>query len=140
MKITSATLTAVTPDGYPVEIPVMLDEGEKITEAIGKLAGVLSKAGWEPPISANSQEGEVDSFPAMQLSATVDKGNVFWQVQGGSFQKFGVRIWPEVLAEAGFSVEELNPVKAVNLQGYTAHYVKKANGKPKKVIRLVPEA
>lgn len=135
MKITSATLTAVTPDGYPVTIPFTLDEGERITDAVARLTGQLSRGGWEPPQQAEAAAESGGSFPAERMVCTVDKGQAYWKVIGGEFQKFGLSIWPEAMIASGLDPEAMNPMKPVDLTGWTAHFVTK-NGKAKKVIRL----
>lgn len=75
-------------------------------------------------------------FNADTMTATVDDGKVYWKVKGEQYQKYGVTIWPEVLADAGYDVDALNPLKAVDLSGFVAICTVKENGKPKKVIRL----
>lgn len=74
------------------------------------------------------------SFTANKLTATVDKGNVYWKVTGGVFQKFGVNVWPEVLDEIGLS--DLDPLKQYDLAGWTAVYITNENGSPKKITQM----
>lgn len=85
------------------------------------------------------QTGPTQSFTAESLSATVDDGKVYWKVRGGMFKKFGVTVWPETLAAAGFDAD-LSPLKSHDLTGYTAVYVLNEEGKAQKVIQLIPPA
>lgn len=82
------------------------------------------------------QNGQAHSFQAESLEATVNKGKAYWKIKGGKFAKYGVTIWPEVLEETGFNLDELDPMQTYNLPGYTAHYTLKDDGKPEKVIKL----
>lgn len=88
--------------------------------------------------TAVHQAGPTQSFTAESLSATVDKGKTYWKVQGGMFTKFGVTVWPETLAAAGFDPENMNPTKVYDIPGYTAVYVLNEEGKAQKVIQLIP--
>lgn len=75
-------------------------------------------------------------FPASEMTATVDKGKVYWKVTGAKYTKHGATIWPEVLETAGFNPDELNPMKPYDLKGYMAYCEPNGSGNPKKVIRL----
>lgn len=86
-----------------------------------------------PQVAANAANGS-ESFPCKVLSATVDSGKAFWKIKGGRFEKFGVTVYPEVLAAAGFAT--LDPLKQYDLTGYTATYALKEDGKPAKVTAL----
>lgn len=135
------TIQAISPDGWPVLFE--LEEGKKTTEA----TAYLEKYGFrpapttqEPPHAVEGQpvggSAMTNSFAADTLTATVDDGKAYWKIRGGQFMKFGVAIYPEVLAAAGFDVDALNPLKPVDLVGWTAVYAVKENGKAQKVIRL----
>jgi hypothetical protein len=92
------------------------------------------------PQAQVTQEQGTLTFAADTLTALVNEGKAYWKVKGGKFQKFGVTVWPEVLAEAGWSVEELSPMKIYSLAGYTATYVLNDKGKPEKVTSLTKSA
>lgn len=105
----------------------------------------LASNGYQPtptavvaPSSASvaPEETAVGTFAAEQMTATLVDGKTYWKVKGGQFQKFGVSIWPEALEASGFNPDELDPTKPVDLVGYTAHYITKENGQPKKIIKL----
>ena len=102
----------------------------------------LEEHGYQPAEEATGRAVEVQNmpeigtFPAQELSATVNDGKAYWKVKGDRFQKFGVTVWPEVLEAAGFEVETLNPLKPVDLTGWMATYVVKENGMPQKIVRL----
>lgn len=132
------TIQAISPDGWPVLFE--LEEGKKTSDA----TAYLEKYGFRPAnapaavveAAGNGGSQTSDSFAAETLTATVDDGKAYWKIRGGAFQKFGVTIYPEVLEAAGFHVDDLNPLKPVNLAGWTAVFTVKENGKPQKVIRL----
>lgn len=136
------TIQAISPDGWPVLFE--LEPGKKTTEA----TAYLEKYGFHPAPPATEQprpesqqqpggSSLTGTFAAESLTATVDDGKAYWKVRGGQFQKFGVAIYPEVLEAAGLDVDNLNPLKPVDLEGYTAVYSVKENGKPQKVVRLI---
>lgn len=106
-----------------------------LTEIRDLLRGGVGATAVHPATS-----GPTQSFTAESLSATMDKGKTYWKVQGGMFSKFGVTVWPEVLAGAGFETEQMNPAKVYDLTGYTAVYVLNEEGKAQKVIQLIPPA
>ncbi len=115
---------------------VLLDEG--VTPNGAKAAPVVAaSSNGAPPAVAipTATQGEEDSFSAETLVANVNEGRAYWKVQGGPFSKFGVTIWPEVLNEAGFDCDQLDPTQTYSLSGHTATYMK-VDGKPKKVTRL----
>lgn len=108
---------------------------EKIISLLEEIRDLLRGGGGAyQPIQA--AHGPTQSFTAELLAATVDKGKTYWKVQGGVFSKFGVTVWPEVLAAAGFG--DLNPMQTYDLTGYTAVYVLNEEGKAQKVIQLIP--
>lgn len=94
------------------------------------------------PANGGSHETAADAtdttgqFAAETMTATVDDGKVYWKVKGGVYRKFGIIVWPEVLEDAGFVVDELNPLKQIDLVGWTAVFSVKENGQPHKVIKL----
>jgi hypothetical protein len=80
-------------------------------------------------------EGAV-TFQADKLITNVSEGKTAFKVKGGKYSKFGVTIYPEVLAEAGFDVDLLDPTKVIDLKGYTAHVIMDGD-KAVKVSKLV---
>jgi len=134
------TIRTINSDGWPIDFE--LKAGESPKPAIDWLAshGYQPAPGASVTVSAPAAPSELDTavhtFAAETMTATVDDGKVYWKVKGGQFQKFGVSIWPEALEAAGFDPEALNPMKPVDLTGWTAHYSTKENGQPKKVIKL----
>ena len=76
------------------------------------------------------------SFEAQTLLAQVSEGKTSWRVKGGRFSQYGLIIYPETLVAAGFDVDQLDPLQVYSLAGYTAEYVNKDDGKPKKVVKL----
>lgn len=89
-----------------------------------------------PPAAAAPQgNGGQSSFAATQLVGNVMNGKVYWSVQGGQFQRHGVRIWPEVLEQIGWDVSALDPTQPYDLTGYTAVYENDAQNH-KKIVSL----
>lgn len=137
---TKITIRAMNPDGWPLDFEI--DSSEvKTGDAIAYLEkyGFRPQVGTAPAAPLPAVPGGVQttgSFAAETLSATVDDGKAYWKVKGGQFQKFGVTVYPEVLEAAGFDVDNLNPLKPVDLAGWTALYSVKESGKPQKVVRL----
>lgn len=133
-------IRTINSDGWPIDFE--LKEGQSPKPAIDWLAshGYQPAPGAAVTVTAPAAPPELDTavhtFAAETMTATVDDGKVYWKVKGGQFQKFGVSIWPEALEAAGFAPDEMNPLKPVDLTGWTAHYITKENGSPKKIIRL----
>lgn len=86
------------------------------------------------PAAQQKQPSAEQSFSATTISATVSEGKTTWRVKGGQFEKFGVICYPEVLRAAQL---ELDPTQVYSLNGWTAYYAVKDDGKPQKVTRLV---
>lgn len=126
-------------DGWPIDF--QLQSGTQPGPALEWLATHgYTPASSTPPGDCRmaEQSQAAGQFAAESLTATVDDGKAYWKVKGGSYQKFGVIVWPEVLEAAGFDVDNLNPLKPVDLTGWTAVYSVKENGQPQKVIKLAP--
>lgn len=88
-----------------------------------------------PQPNAPAQQGGQNSFAAEFLVANQMNGKVYWSVQGGQFKRHGLRVWPEVLTEAGFDVDSLDPNEAYDMSGYTAVY-EAGQDNHKKVVSL----
>lgn len=76
------------------------------------------------------------TFKAENLVKSTEGDKTYYKVKGGKFAQYGVTIWPEALAEAGFDLDTLTGVTP--LTGYTAHYVLNDKGNPAKVVGLQP--
>ena len=89
-----------------------------------------------PPVQGNAPGITSLSFQTEKLVSETKEGTRYWKVVGPPFMKYGVRVWDEVLSEAGFALDLMNdPVYSI--PGYTAHYVEREPGKPQKVVKLV---
>ena len=77
-----------------------------------------------------------ETFKAQSLVATMNEGKIYWKVKGGRYGKFGVTIWGETLAEAGFDVAQLDASKVYDVSAFTAHVWKNEEGKPTKIFKL----
>lgn len=84
--------------------------------------------------SPNQLPSDALTFKAENLVKSTEGDKTYYKVKGGKFAQFGVTIWPEALAEAGFDLDTLGGVTP--LAGYTAHYILNDKGKPAKVIGL----
>jgi len=100
-----------------------------VTDAVNTPTGMVGQAQQQPK-PAFDGEFVVDTFIANVVS-----GKVYWKAKGGPFKQFGVTVWPEVLAEAGFNADALDVRQAYDLTGFTAHYIEEG-GKATKVTRL----
>lgn len=81
-------------------------------------------------------EQEAFTFVTEKLDCTITKGKKYFKVKGGKYNKFGVTVWPEVLASVGISEAKLE-AKEYNMPGYTATYIVNADDQPVKVTKLV---
>jgi len=80
-----------------------------------------------------------DTFTVENIKLASGGEHPRWVVMGGNFTKYGVTCWPEVLKDAGI-LDKLDPLKDNNPSGkWTAHYQKKVDGKPDKVVKLERE-
>ena len=119
----------VTPRGQQAALPAAVEQPSLGSALPSELPGFTG--------SPSPQKAEELSFEAEELVPSMDKGRRFFKIKGGRFMQYGVRIWPEVLAEAGIDSEKIDMgVPSYPLKGLTAHYIEK-DGKPDKVTRLV---
>ncbi len=102
----------------------------------------VTQAQTQTPPQGPATAGSVYVFHTSHMTANMANGAVYWNVFGPDMPracaKFGVRIWQEGLATAGFDATKLNPQAPPDLSGYLAHYVLRTDdsGRPDKVIRL----
>ena len=153
----SVNFYGVSTKGWNLQFTIRSVDNESLLKELGDLInrvealGVVPKAVGQqpsnvshdtapppPPTSAPPPVHEVayDTFEAAELEGSTRGDKTYWKVKGGKFSKYGVTIWPEVLEEAGFNVNDLDPATVYSLAGYTARYVTKEDGKPDKVIKL----
>lgn len=152
----SLNFTAHTSTGWRVQITLRDESESNLLERFGLFVEAISERGMSPngasptttvpstvgdlppkspeEVTASDTQSQ-DTFTAEQLVGSINDGKTYWKVQGGPFVKFGVTIWPEVLADAGFDVDQLDPTQMYSLEGYKATYLKEGN-KPKKVTLL----
>ncbi len=145
MEVDHGGIVATSPNNFSHTFNVRPKDGEKLLKAIEMFEEVLIKQGWEPSKQSavgSEQSGRsranalTQSFAAETLSVTIDDGKVYYKVKGGEFSKFGVFIWPEALAASGIEVDDIDPIKGLNLRGWTAEYTLNDDGNPKKVTHL----
>lgn len=81
------------------------------------------------------EDGERSNQFAFDRIAMEQKGSErYYKLKGGDFAKFGLRVWPEVLAKAG-----IDPAKLTEAETFIsglATYLVKADGKPGKVVNI----
>lgn len=138
-----AKIQTISPAGFSVtfETPELKDRHELLA-ALPGFEDELLEAGYTPaPASATAPAPAAQPAPSTpasflvdSITATVADGKAYWRVKGGEFQKWGVIVYEEVLKAAG--LDNLNPLTPFTEPGLVAHYVRKDDGKPKKVVRL----
>ena len=112
-----------------------------IAETLSRIAEALSRpAQVAAPAAVSSQaqfapDGYVD-FPATSITlAHDDNGQAVYKIKGDRYNKFGVRVWPEILPQLGIDVDQLKP--GPNPFGAVVRALMGEKG-PRKVIGLVP--
>lgn len=105
----------------------------------------------EPPRETSPRrdqapEEKVYRFHAETLLRSEVNNKIIWAVMGSDIpaycRRFGMRVWPEVLEEAGFdpvALEEVRSANLPNLHGFVAEYCVREDEKgqkPDKIIRL----
>lgn len=103
-------------------------------DAAFKKGTVVSASPAPGPTNGGTNGGSAQEFPGKLLACTVTDGKAFWKVKGGRFERYGVAVYPEVLGPAGF--KNLDPLTTYDLNGWTAQYALKEDGKPSKVTKL----
>jgi hypothetical protein len=91
------------------------------------------------PIYVPTEEQKTDEelvFDAEELKCTTTNNKQYFHITGGRWKLYGVTVWDEVLVQAGIAPNTLEGGKTYALVGYKAYYIKKADGNPKKVVRL----
>jgi len=134
------TIRAINKDGWPIDfqLPPGMQAGPALEWLIEHGYSPANGGGHEVAAAVPETQA-TGQFAAEYMTATVDDGKAYWKVKGGIYRKFGVIVWPEVLETAGFDVDELNPLKQIDLTGWTAVFNVKENGQPHKVIKLSKE-
>jgi hypothetical protein len=100
------------------------------------VAPPLTNGNGQPAPAPQTQAGPL-TFEAQALTVALDEsGRATFKVKGGKFSRWGLRIWPEVLAATGFDVNALQAGQTYSLTGYTAAYILGDNGKALKVTEL----
>lgn len=115
----------------------------------GKSNPVSPVSSSQPEQPANSNGNGKKEYPnefkaglltfEVHTSKTTGERVAYYKVEapkGAKFPKFPVTVWPEVLEAAGIVVNEIDPVKGMELTGWTAVYEKNEKGFPGKVIEL----
>jgi hypothetical protein len=91
------------------------------------------------PVYVPPEEQKTDEelvFDAEELKCTTTNNKQYFHITGGRWKLYGVTVWDEVLVQAGIAPNTLEGGKTYALVGYKAYYIKKADGNPKKVVRL----
>ena len=86
-------------------------------------------------VPAQTAPAQDNVFDTEFLVVTISNSKKYFKVKGGPWSKYGVTIWDEVLVSAGIPVGKLE-AKEYDLKGYKATIVRKADGKPEKVVKL----
>lgn len=81
------------------------------------------------------EDGERTSQLVFDRIAMEQKGSErYYKVKGGDYAKFGLRVWPEVLAKGGIDPAKLT--EAETFVSGVASFLVKADGKPGKVVSI----
>ena len=143
MSEQQCTLKVIDPGGFSEFYTIRAETVNALADNVSAFKRWLADHGYRPDSGGFSGDGGqhetgdgLGSFPAEQMMAMVNDGKAYWKVKGGKFQKFGVTIWPETLLASGFDPDEMNPLKPIDLSGYTAQYLVE-EGKAKKVVKLI---
>jgi len=84
------------------------------------------------PLAGSADAGNAQFFGDV-IEVEQRNGKTFYKIKGGQWEKFGVRVWPEVLKAAGIDPDQL-PVGESRLARDCA--VEMNGDKPKKVISI----
>lgn len=106
---------------------------QPVAAANGKTAPAPAANGRAKPAAAEAAPTRL-TFQTDRLVGETKSGKTYWKLAGGKFAKFGVRVWPEVLASVGIDAESLDPDLEYEIT-MTATYEEK-DGKPSRVIAL----
>ena len=119
----SATVKIVSPAGFDWMLTARDTTVSGLMDKIAFLEDYLVERGWGAAIGQQGgQASGSKSFTAESLSVSVQEGQAYFKVKGGQFTKYGVNIWPEVMEQSGFNMEEINPMEPPNIAGMVAHY------------------
>jgi hypothetical protein len=123
-RITAAELRAA--------LQALTERLDQIEANIISLRDGLATAASQP--AAPAPTGETIALDVSQLLMSYDdNGHPVFKAKGGQYQKFGVRVWPEILPALGVDPASLKPgPNPVNLK---VNVLMGENG-PRKVISL----
>ena len=141
------TLRAWSADGLEKQISTF---SEYIEEAGGKNVRDSFAKGPNPfdapqetrtALDDSGNEITIKSLTVEKVDVSMANGKTYYKVMGAPLTKFGVNVWPEVFANAGFAT--LDPQNPPNVVGWHAEYVEKqkkdgSGMTPDKVTRLLP--
>lgn len=118
------------------------EANQTVVETWSRIAEVLSRpAQIAAPAATSSQpqpapDGNYIDFPATSITlAHDDNGQAVYKIKGDRYNKFGVRVWPEILPALGIDVDQLKP--GPNPFGAVVRALMGEKG-PRKVIGLAP--
>lgn len=98
-----------------------------------------SEPHYQPIDDSGHEKPAVKTFIAERLVLETRDGKHYYKVIGRPFEKYGVRVWQEVLEQANVKVDHATG-QHTSINGWTAEYVEQEyNGKKSlKVIKLSP--
>lgn len=147
----SVTVTQHTIQGLDIQLAAIVDltgiekRGAMTTEAITSLVRLTRYAcdvnGLQPlnyQAQTSIQGGNDETiFRGIELFVSYDdkRREKSFKVRGGEYQKFGVVVYPEVMAEGGYNTDSLSVGDVIKLNRDVV--VKMADGKPVKIIRFL---
>jgi hypothetical protein len=140
----SVNWRVVTPAGFNIQVTLRGEDEFELFERMKGAIQFLNESGCKPAesgVSRNISGGNEEYVgTAKELSASVTDGKTYWSIKvAPAFVKYGIRIWPEVLAEAGIVVEELSPTTVYQFEGepQATVFIQERDGKKlRKVTKL----
>lgn len=76
----------------------------------------------------------VSEYAALDLSAALLDGKVYWKIKGGKFSKHGLTLWPEVAAAYGIDLDGKDIRQTYPMNGWTVVY---SEGDPPRIEKLI---
>jgi hypothetical protein len=130
---TPTTPDRITPAELRLAFQSLTERLDSIETEIAAIRDGLATAASQP--AAPAPTGETIALDvSLLLMSYDDNGQPVYKAKGGQYQKFGVRVWPEVLPALGVDPASLKPgPNPVNLK---VNVLMGENG-PRKVISLV---
>lgn len=136
----------LTEKGYHVQITVRAKSAEELIEnaetvlklAVGRWEAVPKPVGRQEAVPEANEDNDKADFIEIEGGHIVlrfnDDGTRKALYLGGRYQKFGVRVWPEVLKTVGLSLDKLEQDKEYPVASVKVELTE--DGKPRRVTEI----